>query len=125
MAGKSLEEVTQEILLKSMNEILPFLKFTREVPGDFPDNKLPTLDLKIFIQDGRIEYQFFEKEMSDNVVIQAQSALSESVKVASLTEHVIRRLKHTSQSLPHSLRMETLEKFSQKMVNSGHKVPFM
>ena len=63
--------------------------------------------------------------MSNNVVIQEKSALSESVKIASLTEHVTRRLKNTSQDLPISYRLEALEKLSQKMANSGHKPEFM
>ena len=92
-AGKSLEEVTHDVILNSMNETLTFLKFTKEVPEDFEDKKLPTLDLKIWLRDGRLWYQFFEKIMSNNVVIQEKSALSESVKIASLTEHVTRRLK--------------------------------
>ena len=70
-------------------------------------------------------FEFYEKPMSNNNVVQAKSALSESVKIASLTEEVVRRLKHTSQDLPHSRRMETLENLSQKMVTSGHKVHFM
>ena len=108
-----------------MNETLTFLKFTKEVPEDFEDKKLPTLDLKIWLRDGRLWYQFFEKIMSNNVVIQEKSALSESVKIASLTEHVIRRLKNTSQDLPIAYRLEALEGLSQKMANSGHKPEFM
>ena len=57
--------------------------------------------------------------MSNNVVIQEKSALSESVKIASLTEHVIRRLKNTSQDLPIAYRLEALEGLSQRMANSG------
>ena len=68
-------------------------------------------------------YEFFEKTIAANVVIQADSALSD--QTASLVEEVVRRLKHTSESLPHSSRMEVLEKFSQKMANSGHRPKFM
>ena len=63
--------------------------------------------------------------MSNNIVVHEKSALSESVKIASLTEEVVRRLKHTSLDLPHSRRLETLEKLSQKMASSGHKNHFM
>ena len=53
------------------------------------------------------------------------SALSDSVKVASLKEEVVRRLKNTSHRLEHSKRLETLEDLSQKMRNSGHKPVFI
>ena len=59
-----------------------------------------------------IRYEFFEKPMAANVVIQSNSALSETVKVASLTEEVVRRLKHTSLELDHTSRMEALEALS-------------
>ena len=109
-----------------MNSIMNFLKFTLEIAEDFPGNKLPTLDLKIWISTGNIVmHEFFEKPMAANVVVQAGSALGESVKVASLTEEVVRRLKHTSLNLPNSSRMEALEALSQKMSNSGHMQSFM
>ena len=83
-AGKSLEEVTHSVILNSMNETLSFLKFTKEVPEDFEDKKLPTLDLRIWLSDGRLWYQFFDKSMSNNILIQEKSALSESVKMAKM-----------------------------------------
>ena len=45
--------------------------------------------------------------------------------VSSLTEEVVRRLKHTRRLLPDSHRLETLEDLSQKMINSGHKPQFI
>ena len=107
-----------------MNFILDFLTFTKESPSDFDDRKLPTLDFKIWIENGRIWYQFFQKLMSNNVVIQERSALSEQVKVSSLQEEVVRRLKHTRAELPDKDRIEVLEDLSQRMTNSGHKPAF-
>ena len=124
-AGVSQEDRTSKAILDSMNSILDFLIFTKESPGDFPDGKLPTLDIKVWLENLRIWYQFFQKPMSNNVVIQEQAALSEMVKVSSLTEEVVRRLKHTSRGLEKSYRLETLEDFSQRMSNSGHKSQFM
>ena len=93
----------------SMNNIMDFLEFTLELHEDFADQKLPTLDTKFFIVDRLILYEFFQKPMSRNMVLQADSALSDSVKVATLKEEVVRRLKNTSQRLNTSKRLETLE----------------
>ena len=41
---------------------------------DFENKKLPTLDLEIWIEDGVILYQFYEKPMGNNVVVQATTA---------------------------------------------------
>ena len=125
LSGKSPTLRTAENMILAMSSLLKFLKFTMEIPEQFEDGKLPTLDTKIWIQNRRVWYMFFEKPMSANVVIQAESALSEQVKLASLTQEVVRRLKHTSLELPHSSRLEVLELFSQKLTNSGHGQPFM
>ena len=70
-------------MVKAMSSLLGFLEFTMEIGEQFPDNKLPTLDTKIWIQAGRrVLFEFFEKTMSANVVIQAESALSEQIKVS-------------------------------------------
>ena len=53
--------------------------------------------------------------MCNTIVIQEKSALSDIVKVSSLTEEIVRRLKHTKQELPDTYRMETLEDIKQKM----------
>ena len=123
MKEESQETRTSRLILESMNSVLDFLTFTEESPSDFEDNKLPTLDIKIWIARGKIWYQFFQKPMSNNVVIQERSALSDQVKVSSLQEEVVRRLKHTNSDLPNQDRIDVLEDLSQRMVNSGHK-PF-
>ena len=47
------------------------------------------------------------------------------MKVASLKEEVVRRLKNTSTGLQHSKRMETLEDLCQRLRNSGHKPTYI
>ena len=125
-AGKSACRRTANALLESMNEIFSFLIFTMELHEDFEDMKLPTLDTKLWVEDGKvIHFEFYQKPMASNLVLQADTALSNSVKTASLKEEVVRRLKYTSLRLDHSKRMETLEDLSQRMSNSGHRPSFM
>ena len=54
-------------------------------------------------------------------MVHAKTALSEQTKFSSLTQEVVRRLVHTSRTLPVSTRLECLEILCQKMVNSDHK----
>ena len=77
-----------------MNEPMGFLIFTKESPSDFEDGKLPTIDIKIWIDNIQIWYMFYQKPMSNNIVIKEKSALSEMVKSSSLTEEIFRRLKN-------------------------------
>ena len=50
---------SSEILIGVMNSIMLFLKFTLEIGEQFEDQKLPTLDLKCWVKNGIIEFQFF------------------------------------------------------------------
>jgi hypothetical protein len=112
---------TARILVDIMNSMMSFLNFTMEVGDDFEDGKLPTLDLKIWVQAGVVDYEFYEKPMSGNTVVHAKTALSEQVKFSSLTQEVVRRLLHTSRRLPDDVMLECLEKLCQKMANSEHR----
>ena len=64
------------ILVDIMNSMMSFLNFTVEVEDVFHDGKLPTLDLKVWIQDGVIEDEFHEKPMSGNTLVHAKGRLS-------------------------------------------------
>ena len=85
-----------------------------ESPKDFKDGKIPSLDIIIWISTITIWYDFCQQPMSNNVV------LSDSVKISSLTEEVIRRLKHTSEEIPNSHRLETMEHLSESKITSIH-----
>ena len=125
-SGKSNCKRTGDALLGSMNDIMNFLVFTLEIHEDFEDLKLPTLDTLLYMEDGRIiHFEFFQKPMSTNLVLQADTALSDSLKMASLKEEVVRRLKYTSERLGFSKRLGTLEDLCQRMTNIGHKLRYM
>jgi hypothetical protein len=117
--GKSAIRRTAEIILAIMNNIMPFLEFTMEIHEDFLELKLPTLDVKIWVVDwNRIEFDLFEKPMNPNSALNAKTALSVSTKFFSLSLEIVRRMLNASRRLPLSHGMESLEKFSQKMINS-------
>ena len=70
-------------------------------------------------------YRFFEKTMSTNLMVEAGSALSREVKLATLSEEVARRLRNTSLRLDSTQRLEILEKACTKMRTSGHTEEFI
>ena len=75
------------ILVAMMNEIFPFMNFTIELGEDFVDGKLPSLDTKIWIVDGwKVMFEFFEKTMATNLIVEAGSALSREVKLSTLSQ---------------------------------------
>ena len=104
-----------------MNSMMSFLNCTVEVGDDFEDGKLPTLDLKVWIQYVVVEYELYEKPMCVNTVVHAKTALSQQVKLFALTQKVVRRLLHPSRRLPDEKMLECLEKLCQNMINSEHR----
>ena len=114
---------TSSVLLDTMGDVHGFLRFTKEKAMDFQDNKLPTLDMKIWIaKDNIVHYEFFEKSMSSNQVVQLESALPENSKISSLSMEVVRRLLNTSEAVDNVSRLSIIDKFAQKLTNSGYKV---
>ena len=79
-------------LAKAMSSLVSFLTFEGEESGQFHSNKLPTLDTAIWWSGDKLEFEFFEKETSPNMVLQQDTALSESIVRASLNQEVVRRL---------------------------------
>ena len=53
-AGTSSTIRTARVMVDIMSSIWEFLNFTVEVEDDFVDNKLPTLDVRIWVRGGLI-----------------------------------------------------------------------
>ena len=124
-AGTSSTTRTARVMVDIMSSIWEFLNFTVEVEDDFADKKLPTLDVRIWVRGGLIEYEFFSKPMSANTVLNARTALGEQTKFSSLSQEVVRRMLHTSRRLEDSSWMESLEDLTQRMVNSDHRPAYI
>ena len=69
-----------------------------------------------------IQYRFYEKPTASSVCFQADTALGQNGLVQSLVEEVKRRMLNTSTVMPTAVRCKILDKFAQKMINSGHSV---
>ena len=67
-----------------------------------------------------ILFEYYEKPMKTNLVLQAQSAISENTKVGSLSQEVVRVLKNCSEDINNEARLEHLENFCVKMKTSGY-----
>ena len=48
---------------QAMNSISEDLTFTTEVPEDYPDKRLPTLDFVLWMHFGLILHSYYEKSM--------------------------------------------------------------
>ena len=116
------EQKTSSILLESMQGVETYLKFTVETPEDF-DGWLPTLDTNLRVEgNNQVSYMFYEKPTCTNTVIRKESALSENQKVQILAQELIRRLFNTKEGLTREYRAEIINKYTQKLINSGYAI---
>ena len=64
--------------LLAINNVNKDLVFTVEIPEDFKDNKLPTLDIFLWLEkNGILNWSYFQKEMKTPLVIMEPSAMGE------------------------------------------------
>ena len=71
-------------------------------------------------EEDYVIYSFFEKPMTLNQVIHKDTALSENCKIQSLHNEIMRRLKNCSDRVTGEEKIAILDKFAQKMFNSGY-----
>ena len=114
-------EKTAEVILATMGEVEGFLKFTPETEDHFDEKRLPTLDFSLWVnKEDYVIYSFYEKPMALNQVIHKNTALSENCKIQSLHNEIMRRLKNCSDRVTWEEKIAVLDRFAQKMFNSGY-----
>ena len=118
--GVNKEKKTSDEMKKVMDSIFSNLNFEMETPMMFENGRLPTLDFECFVSENKVLYSFYEKPMAKKTLIQRKSALGENVKIASLTQNLIRRMKNTSELLPDGERILIVERYVSQLKLSGY-----
>ena len=117
---------TANEIRKAMDSINPDLKFEIEIEEDFPREKLPTLDTCLWLEreEGappELRYEFYEKPMCNKLCMLEMSAMTESSKIASLSQDLVRRMLHTDSKTSQSRRNKIVDSFIDKLKRSGYK----
>ena len=113
-------EITREALGRSMQEVLPSLKFTTEV-GEGEDEWLATLDTMMRVENSNlVSYRHYEKPSSTNVMVQRRSALEENSKNQILANDLVRRLGNNDVRQERKVVERVVDKFSKKLLTSGY-----
>ena len=89
------------VCLPAINSINKDLVFTAEIPEEFPDNKLPTLDFFLWLEMNRLlNHSYFQKSVKTPLVIMEKSAMSHNQRYSILSNEMIRRLSNTNHEVP-------------------------
>ena len=110
------------ICLPAMNAINEDLTFTVEIPEDFKENRLPTLDFLLWLErNGLLNHTYYEKDMKTPYLIMRRSAMSEQQRSAILSNELVRRLSNVNVGhVDHEEVTIVIEQFIQQLKNSGY-----
>ena len=73
-------------------------------------------------RENRILFSFFEKSMVSSMVLHKMSAIPEGVRRATLNQEMVRRMLNTSEGVSSTKRLELVDGYAQKLVNSEYSV---
>ena len=130
------DERTTLLIKQIGNDIHPSIQLEVDYPSKHRDQKLPILDLKVWLETREKEienqnvdvsvimYEFYSKEMASKAVINARSALSWSTKRTVLTQEVLRVILNCSKLLPWERRVENVNEMVLRMQYSGYGEKF-
>ena len=110
------EEITMEILEQVAQSILKMIKVTSERPCKFIDKKLWVNHE----EGGRVDFEFYSKEISNDLVLMADSAMPQDAKRTVLTQKCLRRLRNTKKELGPEVQNEHSSEFMRRMKKSGY-----
>merc|ERR1712237_304170 len=111
---------TASIMRDVANTVMGEIQWTFDAPSLNDDGKCPCLDLKVWVENGEIRFEFFKKPVSSPYVVLAKSALSEQTKRSSLVAEGMRRLLNCSVELPWETKVAHLSRFAHSMMISGY-----
>ena len=119
------------------NGIHPSIQLEIDYPSKHQDNKMPILDVKIWIEkrkkkgrneeegyETKIIHEYYQKEVSSKRVIHARTAMSKKQKRTILTQEMLRIMLRCSPLLPWTNTTKHINTFMMRMQYSGHTQKF-
>ena len=111
------------VLKEIANDVIPEIKMVEDYPSKNDDDKMPVLDMKIWMTEDEslIMHEHYEKPMSSKKVMHAESAISASCKQSVHTQEVMRRLFNSSRML--DWKTETapvISGYMSRMMQAGY-----
>ena len=122
---KKADCITASVMSTIMGSIDEDIKFTWDAPGNNRNEKMPVLDLQIWLERdekgvNRVRFSYYEKPMASAVVINKRSALPWQTKKSSLAGEVARRILNCDDQAWIEDGREIINKFCGKLMLSGY-----
>ena len=108
------------------NSIKPSIKLEADRPTLHEDQKLPILDVKMWVtNNSKILHEFYQKDIFRKVVVNARSSLPWSTKRTALTKEILRIILKCSPDLPCEQIKNHVEMFMARKQFSGYTKKYM
>ena len=112
---------TMDVIEKVANSICVNIQVTYDVPSNYDDGKIPILDVKAGLNsENKIEFQFYQKPMTNPLVTLKSSALPMNQKITILTQQCFTRLHNTSENTDEKIKVEILNDFMKELKASEY-----
>ena len=128
--GEDDDTRTMREIRKLSNSLLPFIKFKEDVPANHESKKIPVLDFQVWAEEEdtdqesgtktRLMFEFYEKPMASKLVIMENSALPHRMKITTLSQEIVRRMRNTCRAVSSKRRGEILSVYMRKLQRSGY-----
>ena len=115
---------TGEIIREIGNSINNYIRLTVDTPSSHPSGWMPILNIQVKVENNKIVYKWFRKEMSNYLLLLANSAMPWRTKRECLVQYAMTILLNTSRQLPWEVVADTLSEFSHRMLVSGYNSKF-
>ena len=115
------DERLAKILIEIANDIVPGITMEYDVPSKNIDNKMPILDMKVWMEDGDIMFQHYEKPTASGNIMHANAAQSVTCRNSVHTQEILRRLLNSSPLLDwESSVAPVLSQYMLRMMKHGY-----
>ena len=114
------DETTMARVQNVANSIHPSIQVSIDYPSKHPDGKLPVLDTKQWIEDGKLFHTYYSKPMSNKFVVMASSAISDRSKHNILVADLLRVMRCVSPQCDPIERQRHVQEFIYRMQVSGY-----
>ena len=115
------KELTRTEITKLMNDINKDLKFTTETEEEFENHRLPTLSFEMWCGEEGIRHSYLEKPMRSQILTMSRSTQAENSKFSILVNELSRRFEMMDSQIDASEKIQTIDHFTQQLINSGYK----
>ena len=101
------------------NNIHPSIQLEVDYPSKHNDNKMPILDLKVWVENNKVKHEFYQKSVSSKSMIHQRAALPLDKKRTIITQEILRVMTRCSPELEWEKVVPHLDYTMKRLQYSG------